>query len=153
LILYPIVARAFSQEKETLLIHSSDYTGLALSTTTAIVVESGTPELSDPPSQQAQSPDTSGFSALILETFPDAPYMLDVARCESSVRQYLPSGEVLMGGGGGNYIGIFQIGSQWVSRAKSMGMDVYTPEGNIAFARFLFDDSGPSSQWECFHKI
>jgi len=81
--------------------------------------------------------------------------MLEIAECESNFRQFKEDGSVLMGGGGGNYIGVFQIGRQWVSLAKSMGMDVYTLEGNVAFAKYLYDQEivgrGQElyQQWEC----
>lgn len=97
--------------------------------------------------------DTLSIEDMVAAAFPDAPYMVAIARCESHLRQYSAPGVVLMGGGGGNYIGIFQIGRQWVPTAREMGLDVYTPEGNIAFARYLFDEYGASSQWECFNMI
>lgn len=81
--------------------------------------------------------------------------MLQIADCESSTRQFSASGEVLRGGSGNKYIGIFQIGEFWKQKAESMGMDIYTIDGNIAFAKFLYDEEiikrGEPlwTQWEC----
>lgn len=100
-----------------------------------------------------------GIEELVIRTFPDDHRMLPVAECESNLRQFNTDGSVLMGGGGGNYIGIFQIGIQWVDLASSMEMDVYTIEGNVAFARWLYNSEilGRGQplwrQWECALKI
>lgn len=97
----------------------------------------------------------SDVRAEIEEVFGRGHIMLQIADCESNLRQFKADGSVLMGGGGGNYIGVFQIGKQWVSRAKDMGMDVYTLEGNVAFAKWLYTEEieirGQPlwKQWEC----
>lgn len=103
----------------------------------------------------ASATSSEAISALILQTFPDSPVMLEVAKCESRLRQFNEDGTVLMGGGGGNYIGIFQIGIQWVDDAQKLDIDVYTVEGNVQFARYLYDSEiiGRGQplwrQWEC----
>jgi hypothetical protein len=77
----------------------------------------------------------------VREVFADAPMMISVAQCESKFRQYTDSGNVLKGSG--LYIGVFQIDEKiHANFAKSMGMDIFIAEGNLAYARYLYDKSG-----------
>lgn len=84
----------------------------------------------------------------ILEAFPDAPEMLDIAICESGASQFNSDGSVVMGGMNDHFVGIFQEHQDWQKVAQPMGLDIYTTEGNIAFARYLLNTYG-KSQWEC----
>ena len=69
----------------------------------------------------------------IRKVFPDAPIMLAVARCESSL---IPDAE-----GPTNDGGVFQIHRP--SHAKRIeGIDLYNPAQNIRFARELYEESG-----------
>ena len=83
-----------------------------------------------------------GVAEQVFSTFADAPAMVAIARCESGIRQYSGNGMPLGGGSSGLYIGIFQISSGHSSEAESMGMDIYTAEGNIAYAKYLYQKYG-----------
>lgn len=73
----------------------------------------------------------------------DAPVMLEIARCESKFRQYTDAGNPLYGGYQGRMVGIFQVYSDiHASGARAMGMDIETAEGNIAYARHLYNREG-----------
>lgn len=75
--------------------------------------------------------------------FADAPVMIEIARCESKLRQYTDAGNPLYGGYQGRMVGIFQVYSDiHMSYAASLGMDIETTEGNIAYARHLYDREG-----------
>ncbi len=82
--------------------------------------------------------------SLVSEEFAaDAPIMLEIARCESKYRQYTDAGNPLYGGYLGKMVGIFQVYSDiHLSGARAMGMDIETAEGNIAYARYLYDREG-----------
>lgn len=85
----------------------------------------------------------AGIEARVREVFADAPVMADVARCESGFRQFGPDGKVLRGGAGKGYLGVFQIGEKiHYAHALGLGMDVMTVEGNLAYARRLYDANG-----------
>ena len=78
----------------------------------------------------------------VAQYFSDIPVMYAIAECESNFTQYNPSGTVLNGGSGG-MLGVFQInGSVHKSFAASLGDDITTLQGNMAYARYLYDESG-----------
>lgn len=79
----------------------------------------------------------------VRAAFADVPAMISIARCESKYTQFGKGGTALHGGYGGRMVGIFQIYSDvHADYAKDLGMDIYTTEGNIAYARFLYQTQG-----------
>ena len=69
--------------------------------------------------------------------------MIEIARCESSFRQYTDSGAVLHGGASGGMIGVFQFFETVHSvPAKSLGFDLATLDGNLGYARHLYKAQG-----------
>lgn len=77
----------------------------------------------------------------VREYFADIPIMIDIAKCESRFRQYNNDGTPLVGYG--LYTGIFQIDKNIHGEyAKSLGMDVETLEGNLAYAKYLYEAQG-----------
>ena len=75
--------------------------------------------------------------------FNDAPVMINIAECESKFTQFGKGGTALHGGMGGKMIGIFQIYSDiHADYAAGRGMDIYTTEGNLAYARHLYEREG-----------
>jgi len=87
-------------------------------------------------------PTAAEIEAKVREAFADAPIMISVAKCESGYRQFRQDGS-LVRSPNGLYIGIFQIDERiHAAYAMSLGMDVTTVEGNIAYARHLYDRKG-----------
>jgi hypothetical protein len=81
-------------------------------------------------------------SRAVAEYFADLPVMYAIAKCESGFTQYSASGAVLNGGSGG-MLGVFQInGAVHKSFAKSLGDDITTLAGNMAYARYLYNGEG-----------
>src|SRR5258708_3163813 len=67
--------------------------------------------------------------------FADVPAMADIARCETGFRQYNPDGSALHDASG-TYVGIFQISERiHTAKAKSLGFDISTIDGNLGYAR------------------
>lgn len=87
--------------------------------------------------------------------FTDAPIMIPIAECESEFRQFGVSG-ALLGGAGGAMIGVFQVHSDvHADFALSKGMDIYTLDGNLAYARYLYEREGTRpwlSSFPCWNK-
>jgi hypothetical protein len=82
----------------------------------------------------------------VREYFADIPIMIEIAKCESGLHQYNDDGS-LVAGYQGLYIGIFQIDKNIHGEyAKSLGMDIETVEGNMAYARRLYEARG-SKPW------
>lgn len=86
----------------------------------------------------------------VREYFADVPVMIDIARCESNFRQFTDSGNVMRGGSGGLMVGIFQFfESVHAKAALALGFDLGTVEGNISYARHLYNQSGTTPWSSC----
>lgn len=86
--------------------------------------------------------------------FSDVPAMKYIAECESGTRQYIDAGTVLRGGADNNMIGMFQL-HQTYHRAPALllGWDIDTLEGNVAYARHLYNSEGLTPWAPCVHAI
>ncbi len=97
-----------------------------------------------------------GIENKVLQYFANEPVMYDIAKCESRFRQYDSNGNALDGGSGG-MIGIFQIAASiHAAYAKSLGMDIYTVDGNMAYAKKLYTEEGTGpwlDSFPCWHPI
>jgi hypothetical protein len=86
-------------------------------------------------------PTLAETEAAVRAYFADIPVMISIAKCESTFRQYNNDGTPLRGSN--VYIGIFQIDEKiHAAKAKGMGMDIYTMEGNMAYAKYLYTGAG-----------
>lgn len=79
----------------------------------------------------------------VREYFKDIPVMIQVARCESTFRQTLEDGSVLKGKVDSDDIGVMQINTRYHGKkALELGLDLHTLEGNMAYARYLYEKKG-----------
>jgi hypothetical protein len=85
--------------------------------------------------------DNGDVRRLVEQSFGDDHVMVDVARCESSFRQFASDGDVLVNSIGAT--GVFQI-LQRVHEdiAEDFGYDIYTLGGNIGYAKALYEADG-----------
>lgn len=75
--------------------------------------------------------------------FADIPEMIYVAQCESTFRHYGADGKVLRGNVVSADVGVMQINEYYhLDRSRSLGYDVHTLEGNLGYARFLYEEQG-----------
>jgi hypothetical protein len=75
--------------------------------------------------------------------------MIAIAKCESGFRQFTSSGKPLYGGLGGQMIGVFQFHTtSHTTRARSLGYDLGMLDGNLAYARYLYNQAGTDPWWE-----
>ncbi|MEX0673119.1 MAG: hypothetical protein WDZ82_00240 [Candidatus Paceibacterota bacterium] len=80
---------------------------------------------------------------IVRAYFADSPEMYDVAWCESRVRQYKENGSVLRGYVDSNDVGVMQINERYhLERAEELGYNIYSLEGNLAYAKLLYEDQG-----------
>lgn len=88
--------------------------------------------------------------------FADTPVMIAIAKCESNFTQFGKGGTPLHGGMGGKMIGIFQVyGDIHATYAHNRGMDIMTMEGNLAYAKHLYEREGTKpwlSSFPCWGK-
>lgn len=83
----------------------------------------------------------------VREYFSDIPILVDVARCESRYRQFDVNGQPLRGVQNSADVGVMQINEKYhLSAANALGINIYTLEGNMAYARHLYEKSG-SAPW------
>ena len=78
----------------------------------------------------------------IRREFADTPVLIDIARCESTFRQFRKDGSVLHGGYKNHMIGIFQVLYTHDIEADSLGFNIYTIEGNIGYSKWLYKHLG-----------
>lgn len=80
---------------------------------------------------------------IVREYFKDVPVMIRIAFCESTFRQNDKDGNVLRGVENSKDVGIMQINEYFhADKAKQMNLDIHVIEGNMEFARYLFEREG-----------
>lgn len=128
--------------------------GIAVLTTftVASVASAEDPVPSTPPSEAYNVEETVVVPETVEERvrreLADIPVLVDVAKCESQFRQFDTKGNVLRGKVNPQDVGIFQINEKYhLATSKQLGVDIYTIEGNIAYARWLYSQEG-SAPWK-----
>lgn len=96
------------------------------------------------PKPAKEVPNTNKAIKSLLESeFGPGHVMVEVARCESGFRQFQANGEVLFSYFGTPDAGVYQINEYYhLSQATKMGIDIYTVEGNIRYAKYLYRTHG-----------
>lgn len=95
----------------------------------------------------ASSTSTQTVEETVREYFADIPVMIEIARCESKFRQFTDSGNVMRGGVGRQMVGVFQFFDRYhEDPASALGFDIETVDGNLAYARHLYNLEG-SAPW------
>lgn len=70
-----------------------------------------------------------------------------IAFCESTLRQFNEDGSVLHGVHNPSDVGVFQINEKFhLAKSRELGYDIYTIDGNIAYAMYLLKKEG-SRHW------
>lgn len=84
-----------------------------------------------------------GLRQEVMNYFSDIPLMAQVSECESHFRQYNSDGSIFRGIVNNADVGVMQINEKYhLQKAKSLGYDIYTVNGNLAYARYLYDTQG-----------
>ena len=130
---------------------SSLYGGVqAQASTTANTIQSGNsnPTIEQTSSLESNVAETSFINSKVVEAYvkaqyADEPILVDVARCESTYRQFDKTGNILRGEVNKADVGVMQINEKYhADEAVKMGYNIYTTEGNVAFAKYLYKKSG-----------
>lgn len=88
-------------------------------------------------------PKKSEVETRVREYFADTPILIDIARCESTFRQTGPDGKILRGIVNPDDVGVMQINQYYHGdSSKRLGQDIMTLEGNMAYARHLYEVYG-----------
>lgn len=79
--------------------------------------------------------------------FADIPLLIDIARCESRFIQFDKDGKVHRGRVNNKDVGVMQVNEYYhLKTSKKLEMDIYTLEGNMKYARYLYEREG-SQPW------
>ena len=135
LALYPFIAGAVVSEQQENT-YSPEVGWLMTATTTQPTTDVVQPQLS--------------VEAKILEAFPDAPIMVEVARCESQLNPLADRGNLNVD------VGLFQINQVHLRTLDSLGLDRRNIDDNITYARILYDESGLNAWYksrDCWAKF
>ncbi len=125
-----------------LFVYSSLYGGPA-TINQNVVVSTSSPMVSVVEEAEVEIPNNVGLNKLVREYYSDTPLLAEIARCESSFRQYSEDGKVLRGRVNGSDIGLMQVNEYYHGEpAKKLGFDIYTVDGNLAYAKWLYTREG-----------
>lgn len=79
----------------------------------------------------------------VRQYFKDIPIMVQIARCESTFRQLDEDGSIHRGRVNNADVGVMQINEYYhLDTAMDKDLDIYTIEGNTAYARDLYERQG-----------
>jgi hypothetical protein len=83
------------------------------------------------------------MEAYLRKEFADTPILVEVARCESTLRQFHDDGRVVQGIVDKRDTGVMQINTYYHGpTAEKLGLDLKTVEGNVAYAKYLYGKYG-----------
>ena len=95
----------------------------------------------------AISSDREAIKKYLEANFADTPILIEIARCESEFRQFDKDGKLVRGRVDNADVGVMQINERYhLETAKKMGLNIHTVEGNVAYAKYLYNKSG-STPW------
>lgn len=84
----------------------------------------------------------------VVEKFGATSPMVRIAGCESGFRQFDTNGNVLRGGYNPKDVGVFQINEQYHKEAATkIGINLETIDGNLEYAKKLYDAEG-TKPWQ-----
>lgn len=87
--------------------------------------------------------DSKNVQKYVTDYFSDIPLMAHVAKCESRNRQFDKTGAVLRGEVNNADVGVMQVNEYYhLETARKMGMDIHTIDGNVRYARYLYEREG-----------
>lgn len=90
--------------------------------------------------------------AQVRAYFADIPELAEVARCESGFRHTDKNGKIVRGLANTDDVGVMQINEYYhADSAKRLGYNINTLNGNMAFARHLYEVYGTDA-WKASSK-
>jgi len=125
----------------------------AIALALSAALTTGTPA---PEKVPAPLPTVKTVKQQVQSYFADIPIMIAIADCESHYRQFDNDASVFRGKINSLDVGVMQINERYhLSAAQEMGIDLHTVEGNLAYARHLYEREGTApwiSSSYCWNK-
>jgi len=79
----------------------------------------------------------------VREYYKEHPILAEISKCESNYRQWDETGKILRGKVNSKDIGVMQINTYYhADKAEKLGYDLETLEGNMAYAKWLYEKEG-----------
>ncbi len=95
------------------------------------------------------TPTPAVIETAVRKYFADIPVMISIAKCESNFRQYTDAGNVFYNSNR-TMVGVFQFDVfVHTKSALAAGFDITTLEGNLGYARQLYQQSGVTPWQSC----
>jgi len=87
--------------------------------------------------------DQDNAKRFLTDYFADIPILAKIAGCESHNRQFNSSGSVIRGEVNHYDVGLMQVNELYhLDTAEKLGYDIYSPDGNVAYGRYLYGKFG-----------
>jgi hypothetical protein len=81
--------------------------------------------------------------AYLRKAYANEPILVDIARCESNFKQFDDQGNIIRGRVNNGDVGVMQINEKYhADMAKKLNFDLYSLEGNTAYAKHLYEEQG-----------
>ena len=123
-------------------LYGSGSTNVAIASTTNTAIASTTANVAATTTEEIAM-DRGAVEDYIKPEYADTPILIAIAQCESNFRQFNPDGTVVRGKVDSHDVGVMQINeTYWLGKSKSLGDDIYTIEGNMDYAKYLYDKEG-----------
>ena len=88
-----------------------------------------------------EGPET--LNQYVRQYYADTPILGNIAWCESRMRQLGKDGQIFRGVVNPDDVGVMQINTRYhEDKAVSMNMDLYTLNGNLSYAKYLYQKEG-----------
>lgn len=92
--------------------------------------------------------DRKAVEKYLREQYADTPILVEIARCESTFAQFDKNGNLIRGRVNPKDVGVMQINEKYhLETAESLGYDLHTIEGNVAYAKHLYKEQG-AAPWK-----
>ena len=96
-----------------------------------------------PVTEQTTETETQTVEEVVIQYYKETPILAEVARCESTFRQFGDDGKALRGIVDNRDVGVMQINEHYhLKTAKALDLDIETLEGNLAYGQYLYDKQG-----------
>jgi len=93
--------------------------------------------------QYATSTNPAVVELLVRSYFADTPILGEIAKCESEFIQFNKDGSIHRGVANTKDVGVMQINEHYhLQTAKELGYNIYTLQGNMDYAKYLYDQEG-----------
>lgn len=92
---------------------------------------------------EMQAPKVETLKEYVTKYYADTPILAEIAWCESRIRHIDKEGDIFRGVVNPKDIGVMQINTYYhEEQAKKLNLNLYTLDGNLAYAKYLYEKEG-----------